>query len=173
MRSARDSLQRRQDCKDNLPLKYEEVGDLTTFVMCHDQKIIKSNLESGKFKSLGNVVFMYVGKGEFTELEKYPEVIIVRDLKHNIEQYPLFTAFTAWYAIWRQGLCKTKYINLLEYDVNLKEDYSLNLKNILLKHKPKIVGYFPLEMRNYHYIMNSGWVNSIFKGIQSKNLREG
>ena len=153
--------------KNNLPLKYEEVGDLTTFVMCHDQKIIKSNIESDKFKSLGNVVFMYVGKGEFTELEKYPEVIIVRDLKHNIEQYPLFTAFTAWYAIWRQGLCKTKYINLLEYDVNLKEDYSLHLKNILLKHKPKIVGYFPLEMRNYHYIMNPGWVSSVFKGIQS------
>ena len=117
--------------KDNLNSKIEEDGDITTFVMCHDQEIIKANITSGKFNQLGLVKFMYVGKGEFTELDQYPQVTVVRDLKYNIEQYPAFTAFTAWYAIWRHQLCKTKYINLLEYDVNLKDDYGFFLKNII------------------------------------------
>jgi hypothetical protein len=151
--------------KDNLNSKIEEDGDITTFVMCHDQEIIKANITSGKFNQLGLVKFMYVGKGEFTELDQYPQVTVVRDLKYNIEQYPAFTAFTAWYAIWRHQLCKTKYINLLEYDVNLKDDYGFFLKNIIKK-GPKIVGYFPLSMRNYHFVQNRDWVTSIMKGIK-------
>lgn len=150
--------------KDKLPTKIEEDADLTTFVMCHDQSIIKMNIKSKKFDSLGNVTFMYVGKGEFENKDQYPNVIVVRDLKHNIEEYPSFTAFTAWYAIWRQGLCKTKYINLLEYDVNLKDDYSFFLKNVI-KLGPKVISYFPMDMRNYHYVQNPDWVTSIFKGI--------
>ena len=151
--------------KDNLGAKIHEDGDITTFVMCHDQEIIKANITSGKFDQLGLVKFMYVGKGEFTDIEQYPQVTVVRELKHNIEQYPAFTAFTAWYAIWRHNLCTTKYINLLEYDVNLKEDYGFFLKNIIKK-GPKIIGYFPFSMRNYHFVQNPDWVTSIFKGIK-------
>lgn len=150
--------------KDSLPKKIEENCDLTTFVICHDESIIKSNIKSGKFDSLGKVIFMFVGEGQFTDIENYPNVIIVKDLKHNIEQYPSFTAFTAWYAIWKNKLCNTKYLNLLEYDVNLKENYSFILKNIISKN-PKLIGYFPLSMRNYHYIQNPNWVNSIFLAI--------
>lgn len=152
--------------KSSLPSRLEENDDnLTTYVMCHDQSIIKSNIKSNKYGDMGKLVFMYVGKGEFLELEKYPNVIIVRNLKHNIEQYPKFTAFTAWYSIWRHGLCKTKYINLLEYDTQPKEDFSFFLKNFL-KHNPKIVSYFPLTMRNYHYIDNPDWVSTLFKAIK-------
>lgn len=151
----------------NLPTKLEEVAEnLTTYIICHDQDIIKANIKSGKYDNLGHLIFMYVGKGEFSELEKYPNVIIVRDLKHNIEQYPKFTAFTAWYAIWRHNLCKTKYINLLEYDTNPKEGYSFFLKNFL-KHSPKVINYFPFSMRNYHFIDNPDWVSTLFKAIKS------
>lgn len=153
--------------KETLPTKLEEdVDNLTTYIICHDQDIIKANIESGKYNNLGQVVFMYVGSGEFLEIEKFPNVIIVRDLKHNIEQYPKFTAFTAWYAIWRHNLCKTKYINLLEYDTNPKDGYSFFLKNFL-KHSPKVINYFPFSMRNYHFIDNPDWVSTLFKAIKS------
>ena len=153
--------------KEHLPTKLEEDTDsLTTYVICHDQDIIKANIQSGKYNNLGQLVFMYVGKGEFSDLDKYPNVIIVRDLKHNIEQYPKFTAFTAWYAIWRHNLCKTKYINLLEYDTNPKDGYSFFLKNFL-KHSPKVINYFPFSMRNYHFIDNPDWVSTLFKAIKS------
>jgi hypothetical protein len=153
--------------KDTLPVFLEEeANNLTTYVMCHDQDIIKSNIKSGKFDDMGKLVFMYVGKGEFTDIENYPNVIIVRDLKHNIEQYPKFTAFTAWYSIWRHQLCKTKYIQLLEYDTNPQEGFTFFLKN-LLKHNPKVISYFPFSMRNYHFIDNPDWVKTIFEAIKS------
>ena len=151
--------------KDKLPYTLDENCDITTFITCHDQDIIKSNIASGKFDSLGKVVFMFVGKGEFTDIENYDNVIIVRDLPYNIEKYPNFTAFTAWYAIMKNKLCNTKYINLLEYDVNLKDNYGFFLKNMLKASDPKIVGYFPLQMSNYHYITNQDWVSSIFNGL--------
>jgi len=151
--------------KTELPKKLIEPIDITTFIICHDESIIKNNIQSKKFNSLGDVKFLYVGKNEFDDINLYPNVIIVRDLKYNIEQYPRFTAFTAWYAIWKNNLCTTKYLNLLEYDVNLNEDFNFYLSNVI-KMKPKIVSYFPLTMRNYHYINNPDWVTSITKGIK-------
>jgi len=151
--------------KDNLPYLLEEKCDITTFITCHNQDIIKANIESGKFNSLGNVVYMFVGKGDVDKIQFLPNVVIVRDLTYNIEDYPNFTAFTAWYAIHKNNLCNTKYINLLEYDVNPKDNYGFFLKNMLKGSDPKIVGYFPLQMSNYHYITNQDWVSSIFKGL--------
>jgi len=152
---------------EHLPKKLEEaVDNLTTYIICHDQDIIKANIDSGKYNKLGNLFFLYVGKGEFDNLENYPNVIIIRDLKHNIEQYPKFTAFTAWYALWRHEICKTKYINLLEYDTNPHEDFPFFLKN-LLKHSPKVISYFPFSMRNYHFIDNPDWVKTLFASIKS------
>ena len=151
--------------KNEIPKKMSEKMDMSTFIICHDQTIIKNNILSKKFNILDNVKFLYVGKNEFDDIELYPNVIIVRDLKYNIEQYPRFTAFTAWYAIWKNNLCSTKYLNLLEYDVNLNEDFNFFFSNVI-KMKPKIISYFPLTMRNYHYINNPDWITSISKGIK-------
>jgi hypothetical protein len=152
--------------KSNLPHKLEEeIDNLTTYVICHDQEIIKANILSKKYDNLGQLFFLYVGNGEFQDLESYPNVMIVRNMKNNIEQYPKFTAFTAWYALWKNGLCKTKYINLLEYDTNPDSQFSFLLKNVL-KQKPKIVHYFPFSMRNYHFIDNSNWTSTLFKSIK-------
>jgi hypothetical protein len=151
--------------KDNLPTKLDVKSDLTTFIVCHDENIIKNNIINEKYKSLGDVVFMYVGNKDFTDIDQYENVIIVKDLKFNIEQYPNFTAFTAWYAIWKNNLCHTKYMNLLEYDTNITENYAYYLKNILVSN-PKIISYFPLTMRNNQYILNENWVKSIFNGIK-------
>ena len=117
--------------KNRLPSKIDKIdSDLTTYIICHDVNIIKSNIESKKYDTLGNVVFLYVGSKSPEDLTEYKNVIIVKNLKFNIEEYPAFTAFTAWYAIWRNRLCKTKYINLLEYDTNLSENFDFFLKNL-------------------------------------------
>jgi hypothetical protein len=100
---------------------------------------------------------MFVGKNEFSNAEEYENVIIVKDLPFNIEEYPNFTAFTAWYAIWRNNLCKTKYLNLLEYDTNITDNYSYFLKS-MLSSNPKVISYFPMSMRNYHFIQNPDWL---------------
>jgi hypothetical protein len=91
--------------KDKLPYMLQENCDITTFIICHNQDIINANIESGKFDSLGNVVFMFVGKGDVDKIDFFSNVIIVRDLPYNIEDYPNFTAFTAWYAIHNNNFC--------------------------------------------------------------------
>ena len=156
-----NTFEKELPCK--LDLKFK---DLTTYIICHDQEIILLNIDSEKFQSLGNVVFLFVGFNNHEKIQGLPNVIIVNKLKHNIERYPKFTAFTAWYAIWRNELCKTKYINLLEYDVNLKEDFSFFLKNYFTK-SPKIINYFPVSMRNYHFIDNPNWTSTLFEAIKS------
>ena len=152
--------------KDNLPAKLDvDANDITTYIICHDQVIIKKNIESGKYNSLGNIEYLLVGNGEFTDKESYDNVTIVRDLKYNIEQYPKFTAFTAWYAIWRNDLCHTKYINLLEYDTNITNNYAYFLNNAV-KTNPKFISYFPMTMRNSNFINTPNWITSIFAGIK-------
>lgn len=148
-----------------LPYVIEEQCDLTTFVVCHDARIVEHIILNKKYDSLGNVKIMFVGNDDYSLIEKYDNVIITKNLKHNIEQYPNFTAFTAWYAIWKNNLCQTKYINLLEYDTNLDKLFALNLKLVINKNEPKVISYFPVNTENYHYIQNPDWVTSIFKGI--------
>jgi len=152
--------------KNSLPLKIDvEYNDLTTYIICHNQEIIESNIKSKKYDNLGNVFFMFVGNKEYDKIGNYKNVIIVRNLKYNIEEYPYFTAFTAWYAIWKNKLCETKYLNLLEYDTNIKENFEFFLKNIL-NSSPKIISYFPFSMRNYHFIDNPNWVSTMFDAIK-------
>ena len=139
--------------------------NLKTFITCHNQDIIKEHIESGKFNSLGDVVYMFVGMGEVDKIKDLQNVVIVRELPHNIEQYPNFTAFTAWYAIWKNDLCKSKYINLLEYDVNINEHFAPSLLDIIKNNEPKIISYSFLDLPNYHYITNLDLVSSIFKGL--------
>jgi hypothetical protein len=69
--------------KDKLPYMLQENCDIKTFITCHDQDIIKANIESGKFDSLGDVVFMFVGKGDVDKIDFFSNVIIVRDLKEE------------------------------------------------------------------------------------------
>ena len=150
-----------------LPQIIDENCDITTYIICHDANIIEKNIESEKYNSLGKVIFMYVGNGNHEKLDKFNDnVIIVKNLKYNIEEYPKFTAFTAWYALWKNKLITSKYINLLEYDTNIKNDFSFNLKNVLIKKKPNVLSFFPFDMNNYHYINNSDWVSSISEGIE-------
>jgi hypothetical protein len=66
--------------------------------------------------------------------------IICRNLKHNIEDYPNLTSFTGWYAIWKNNLISSNYINLFEYDVNISDDLQnkINQKDITDEEKTKL-----------------------------------
>jgi len=72
---------------------------------------------------------MLVGDKEISnEYLQYPKLIIVRDLKYNIEQENRLLTFTAWYAISKNNLFpEYQNICILEYDVIILQ----NFENIL------------------------------------------
>lgn len=153
--------------KDNLPLMIRQDVSVSSFMFCHDQTIIEKYIRDKRFKKLKNLTYVYVGYGDIDLIKEKNNVIIARDLESNLEQYPNFTAFTGWYLLWKNNLIKTDYVNLVEYDIEIVDEYDIYLENILTK-DPKIVSYVPFSMLNYHFIANPDWVTSIFKGIKEK-----
>ena len=151
--------------KDILPISITNV-DLDTYIFVHNQDIVKTFEKSSKFKQLKNYKYVFLGHNPCNEIEGLPNVIIARNLPVNLENYPKFTAFTGWYALWKNNLLtKGRQILLLEYDVHLADNFS----EYLIKHinkKYPMVGFVPLPMTNYHFIENPNWVQTVNEAIK-------
>jgi hypothetical protein len=114
-----------------------------TFLFVHDQDIILDYVECGKLNDINNLTYIFLGKNPIDKLKDIDNVIVARDLQHNIEDYPKLTSYTGWYAIWKNKLFNSKYINLFEYDVKfLGSFYDFNNQ----EDKPKITGYVKLPV---------------------------
>ena len=151
--------------KDHLPQTLIK-SNIDTYIFVHDINILNRLKKSGKFNQFSNLKYVFLGDGECNDYG-YDDLIVARDLEYNIEEYPKFTAFSGWYALWKNGLLNTgRHVLLLEYDVHLKEDFELHL-NRLVEGGVPMVSFLPLTMRNYHFIDNPNWVNSINNGIRN------
>jgi hypothetical protein len=153
--------------KENLPINIDTDVSLSSFMFCHDQEIILKYIDSDKFKNIKNLTYVFVSNNECDKIENLDNVIIAKNYDINLEDYPNFTAFTGWYLLWKNNLIKTKYVNLIEYDIEIVDEYNVYVENLLIK-EPKIVSYVPFSMLNYHFINNGDWVNTIFSGIKEK-----
>ena len=119
---------------------------ISTYIFVHDQNIILDCDSSGKFKSLPNVQYVFLGVGDTEEIKGRSDVIIARDLPNNIEQYPKFCSFTGWYALWKNNLIQSEYVHLFEYDITLENNFNTRIDNIL-NDKYDFIGYAPLSMQ--------------------------
>jgi hypothetical protein len=139
---------------------------IDTYVFVHDQSIIIDYEKNNKFSGLSNYKYVFLGSADTSLLKKYDNIIIARDLEYNLEDYPKFTAFSGWYALLKNNLLnKNNDIMLLEYDVHLIENFE---KNVLssFKERPKMIGFVPFEMTNYHFINNPNWVSTVSSAIK-------
>ena len=155
-----------QKYKEKLPLDITNTENINqTFIFIHDQNIINQFEESGKLNNLKNYKYVFLGNNDTNLIESNPKVIIVRNLDKNIEQYPLFTSFTGWYALWKNNLINSEYVSLFEYDTIL----SNNIEQILSRffyENIEMVGYVPFPMNNYQFVDNPKWVEFIFPAIK-------
>jgi hypothetical protein len=115
-----------------------------TYIFVHDQNIILDYKKNEKFKNLENLKYIFLGKRDVDLIENFNDVIICRNLKYNIEDYPNLTSFSGWYAIWKNKLYDKGYLNLFEYDINLSENF-LEVYENSLKLEPNIIGYLPFS----------------------------
>ena len=102
-----------------------------TFVFVHDQNIILEYEQNNKFKSLKKYKYVFVGNRDYELVENNPKVIIAKKYEINLEDYPYFTAFTGWYLLWKNNLITTKFVTLLEYDVNLTDYFEQTISKLI------------------------------------------
>jgi hypothetical protein len=81
-------------------LKTDVTGELDYFIVCHDQEIINQQISS-------DYQWLFVGNNGQENLTD-SSVTICRNLEKNIEQYPYLCSFTAWYAVAKNNLTKSK-----------------------------------------------------------------
>lgn len=138
---------------------------MQTFIFVHDQEIVLDFIDAKKFQYLDGLTFVFVGNNPIDKIESIPNVIICRDLKYNLEDYPKLTSFTGWYALWKNNLVTSDKINLFEYDINVPD----NLKNIIddkLNNGCNILGYIPLGVNDFNYIQHSRWIEKISSSLE-------
>ena len=122
-----------------------------TFIFVHDQEIILDYLNVNKFNILDNLTYIFVGSGDTSKIENKSNVIICRNLPINIEEYPKLTSFTGWYAIWKNNLYNSDFIDLFEYDINLSDSFN-EVFNENVDSKTDIIGYIPFNPHDGRFL---------------------
>jgi len=138
---------------------------ISTFIFIHDQDVLIKYLETNKFSNFTNLKYVFVGNKSIDKIDSLSNVIVARNLPINIEQYPLFTSFTGWYALWKNNLISSDYINLFEYDIIISNEFN-KLQEEKLNQDIDFMGYVPLPMSNFNYVKNVNWVKDIIPSIK-------
>ena len=135
------------------------------FIFIHDQELLLEFEKNKKFKNLTNYSYIFVGSKDNSKIRNMSNVLIAKDFTTNLENYPLFTAFTGWYMLWKNNLITKDYVTLLEYDVILQDSFEDSLSEIILNNYD-LIGYIPQRMDTYQYIDNPSWVQKIIPAIK-------
>ena len=142
-------------------LQADDSEGIDYFVVCHDQDIIIDYLQKNKFSALPNYKFMFVGNKPTNLIDNIENVIICNRLEFNIEKYPKLCSFTAWYAVSKNGLSNKKYCCLLEYDVELSQDF--HEKNLKATSNADVCSYFVELIDDPMFSKSTPWLDVFFK----------
>lgn len=138
------------------------------YIFIHDQNILKEYEIKGKFNMLTNYKYVFLGSGDCSLIQDYNNVIIARNLPYNIEGYPKLTAFTGWYALYKNNLLNVDTnIVLLEYDIDITNK---NFQTIILKSLStpyKIASFISAPTKGYDFIKNPKYISSIHSGVKN------
>ena len=126
--------------------------------ICHDTNSVKSVIKQ-------NHKIIFVGNNELEhEYINHPNIIIARDLKHNIEHEPKLLTFTAWYAIIHNQLfTEYEHLCVLEYDVELDNNFEVNLMRICKQNIYDNIGFTKACPHFLFVSVNIEYINNFFK----------
>jgi len=82
------------------------------------------------------------GGGSVNCIRNLKNIVVCRELPVHLEAYPKLTSFSGGYALWKNGLVGSDYINLFEYDVTLSPNFYDRLKKEI-DDGFAILGYIP------------------------------
>ena len=143
------------------------LNKLDTFIFVHDQEIILDFISKNRFYEFENFKYVFLSHRPTDKIEHLENVIIVKNLDINIEEYPKFTSFTGWYALVKNNLINSEYVNLFEYDVNYVTEFSSINKEIIKKNYD-FIGYFPMSIMDPVYVLQSQYSKELIDSVLSK-----
>lgn len=124
---------------------------IDTYIFVHDQDIILDFINKKRFSEFKNVKYVFLGNKNIDKLSNLDNIIVARDLPHNIEHYPKLTSFTGWYALYKNNLISSDYVNLFEYDINYKSNF-VDKNQQIVDTLPDAVGYLGLTVNSVHFM---------------------
>jgi hypothetical protein len=147
------------------------INDIETFIFIHDQDILLDFIGKNKFTDIHNFKWVFLGKNPVDKLSSIKNIIVARDLEDNIEQYPKLTSFTGWYALYKNGLLKSKYVNLFEYDIKYIPEF-VDINKEMIKNDFDFIGYFPMSIFDVVYIKDSRYSNELIGSVKHKENKD-
>lgn len=143
-------------------------NNIESFIFVHDENIIIDYINAGKFNMLPNLKFVYLGSKSIDLILNIENVIIARDLEYNLEEFPKLTAFSGWYALWKNNLITKDCVILFEYDININTTFNCN---DILNHD--IIGYVGIKSNDIAYIsthLYSGNLSNVINTVHNFDI---
>jgi hypothetical protein len=138
-----------------------------TFIFVHDQEIVLDFINKNKFNDFKNFKWVFLGDKPYDKIQKLDNLIIVRNLEHNIEQYPKLTSFTGWYALHKNNLITSDYVNFFEYDINYVPEF-VDINKEMIKRNFDFIGYFPMIISDIVYIKQEQYSIELINSVREK-----
>jgi hypothetical protein len=138
---------------------------LEVIVTVHDQNIILAFESAGKYRHVPKYTYAFVGAGDCDKIEHLSNVIIVRNLPDNIEQYKNLVDFTAWYAFVKNNLIGSPYVALLQYDTAITDDFYTSTVDKLQNKSDFLLGYQFWEMMDENFLSNNVGAKPLFDAL--------
>ena len=140
---------------------------IDTYIFVHDQEIILDFNIKNRFSNFENFKYVFLSNRPTDKIEHLENVIIVKNLKTNIEEYPKFTSFTGWYALVKNNLIDSEYVNFFEYDVNYVPEF-VDINKQIINKDFDFIGYFPMLITDPVYVTQKQYTDVLIKSIKDK-----
>ena len=138
-----------------------------TFIFVHDQQIVIDFENNNKLKNLSSYKYVFLGNRDIDKIVDYPNVIFARFYEDNIERYnKKLLAFTGWYLIWKNQLTDADFVNLLEYDVILSDDFEKVQNEMLSQSDISFMGYQLINVKEHWYVGEKSCSEALIKSIE-------
>lgn len=111
-----------------------------SFIFAHDRQLIVD--DNGKLDKLPNPKYVLLGNADTGGLE---DIIVARDLPHNVEEYDKACAYSGWIALVKNGFIDNEdFVFLFEYDTQIS--------GTILDIRDEIVGYFAIPSTHHMFL---------------------
>ncbi len=141
---------------------------IDTYIFVHDQEIIIDFLSKKRFSDFNSFKYVFLSNRPTDKIVGLDNLIICKDLEHNIESYPKFTSFTGWYALVKNNLIESEYVNFFEYDINYIEKFPIINKD-LIDENFDFIGYFPMFVSDPVYVKQRQYSQTLVDSLRKKN----
>jgi hypothetical protein len=141
--------------------------DLEVFIVAHDPLIIEQLEAAQHFSTLPNYRYILVGSSDryaSSDFRPPAKCIVAQLLPCNIEEHKNLLTYTAWYAIAKNRLANTKFVSILEYDVDVDRDFHARTIQAL-QEGHRIAGYVPFTLTHPQYLYATTWFSDSLQQV--------